>query len=789
MHHIGDEHIHINSRHDSRVSRVAALYAPLGADHSPVLAWKFEYDLEKDRRSSKPIGGNTTVTDALGHRKVYHFSGEHRLTAIDHCLDNGQLYRSEKMVWGTEGELNTLLLSRGLEDGSGNIVCCRKYTYDHHGNALEESLSGNLSGWCLGKPSLTGKDPHDCDCYKKTYTYTQSGLTTSEDEGRKKITYQYWEGTDLIKMKLVHDEQGRIRERYYFEYDPNAVLVFERIDDGNSPDFQNWSGITEMRIQRTEPTNATPKGLPRKVQESCLNLATGQEELIRRVEYEYTKEGWPTRESVYDRNGNFCYVIQKSYNSWGKVLQEVDPLGQITSYQYDNNGNVVFKQTPNPDYHILYTYDYSNRLVREEEVYNNGTRLVKSYAYDFVGNRIASTDFSGNTTHFRYDNFCRLVEKINPSISDGKQGLYQPIDRVAYDIFNNPVEKTDSNHFTTRLKYTHRGKPYCIEYPDGGLERSVYHHDGQLEKTIDVNGMQTVFTYDYNNRKTKEEKYSPQGALLCTKRWIYNAFHLLVEIDEHENETKYSYDYAGRLTKVTKGDAEARYVYDALNRQSEIWEIYEPGKYRKTVKAFDNLNRVVQQKVENEQGQEFSCQSFSYDWDGNFFQEIVHTSQGFFVKTTVFNSHKKPVKITMPDGSETRFFYNYDCRNAYGQTVYSEEKVDPNGNRTIKVMDACGRLALEERKDAFGNTVKRVHYVHDGEGNLIQRTEDVIVSGQCQRSILTEFRYDQKNRQIAVIEASGDPLQKITRQEFRLTGELANIIKPDGVVLSIPIIF
>ena len=81
----------------------------------------------------------------------------------------------------------------------------------------------------------------------------------------------------------------------------------------------------------------------------------------------------------------------------------------------------------------------------------------------------------------------------------------------------------------------------------------------------------------------------------------------------------------------------------------------------------------------------------------------------------------------------------------------------------IKVMDACGRLAKEERKDPLGKAVKRTHFVHDGEGNLIQRREDAIVGGECHKTVLTEFRYDPRNRQIAVIEAAGDPLQKTTK--------------------------
>ena len=160
---------------------------------------------------------------------------------------------------------------------------------------------------------------------------------------------------------------------------------------------------------------------------------------------------------------------------------------------------------------------------------------------------------------------------------------------------------------------------------------------------------------------------------------------------------------------------------------------------------------------------------------------MIHTAQGNSCTSLQYDHHKKPIKITQPNGAATHFFYRYDYQNEYGQTVYLEEEIDPNGNVTTRIMDACGRLAREERKDSFGNIVKRTTFIHDGEGNLIQRKEDNISSGN---QIVTEFQYDARNRQIAIIEAANDPLQKITRTEYNLTGELAKVIKPNGVFLN-----
>lgn len=760
---IGQETIALKS-HDSRIGRVSALYAPVGVDASPVLIWKFKYNLNKDKQTSKPIGGDAEVFDALGHRKTYSFSDEHRLNAICHFLDNGQVYRTEKMKWGSTGDL----ITRGLEDNKGELQSYRKYRYNDDGDPTSETFYGNLSGYAETPTS---------EKFVKNYTYTSKGRIESEDDGRKKIVYKYYSSSDLVKLKLIYDKDI-IRERIYFVYDAKGTLIYESIDNGNSSDIANLSGVTERRIKKISPT---PLGLPKVIEECFLNLSTGQEELLIRKENEFTQEGFLSCQRVYDKNGNYCYSLERSYDAWGHVLQEIDPLGQITTYQYDQNGNLIFKQTPNPNYHTLLTYDYSNRLIREEEVYGSH-HLIKTYSYDYNGNRIKATDIFGHTTNYRYDEFNRLVEKINPAIL-GKFGFYQPIDKVSYDIFNNPTAKTDSNHFTTKIKYTSWGKPYEISYPDGSYEKSVYNLDGTLAKVIDVNGTYTCFTYDYNNRKIKEETFS-DGILLSIQTWIYNAFHLIAEIDPMGFEKTYAYDYAGRLASVKYGDTELRYIYDALSREAEVWELYGPGKYRKTLKTYDNLNRLVQKKIIDELGNIHSLQSYAYDCDNNKTQEVVHTDQGKSCTQIQFNPQKKPIKITQPNGAETRFFYRYDYQNEYGQTVFLEEEIDPNGNVTTRIMDACGRLAREERKDSLGNILKKTSFIHDGEGNLIQRIEDCIISGICKKQVVTEFQYDARNRQVAIIEALADPLQKITKKKYNLTGELAKVIKPDGVILN-----
>lgn len=99
-------------------------------------------------------------------------------------------------------------------------------------------------------------------------------------------------------------------------------------------------------------------------------------------------------------------------------------------------------------------------------------------------------------------------------------------------------------------------------------------------------------------------------------------------------------------------------------------------------------------------------------------------------------------------------------------------------------MDALGRLVLEIKRDAFGKMQHKTTYWRDKEGNLTARIDAVHIDGERQNSSETRFVYDSKNREIAISEAYGTPLQKTTQKEYHPTGELARIIKPDGTILS-----
>ena len=84
---------------------------------------------------------------------------------------------------------------------------------------------------------------------------------------------------------------------------------------------------------------------------------------------------------------------------FGKSVREQDENTYITSYGYDNNGNIISRTTPNNDT-IKYTYDKLNRLTKI--TYPDSREIF--YAYDANNNKIKVTDVHGTIDYF-YDKF------------------------------------------------------------------------------------------------------------------------------------------------------------------------------------------------------------------------------------------------------------------------------------------------------------------------------------------------------------------------------------------------
>lgn len=785
--------------------RVKCLKAPAGHDATPVTIYNFDYELytvipKLVSPDGKPmydwggftkkrmlLHGNCTVTDALGFKTKYTFDRGLRLSTIERQNENS--YICEKLFWGQQLSKNdTHLLARTLLCNQ-KTVFSRTYQYDSAGNVLQETLAGNLSGHNVTPPQLDDNGngvANGCEVYTKSKVYSNDGfnLLLKESDGFQTTIYQYYPGTNLLKAKFLGTNTERQRRWYYF-YNDIAELIKEITDDGSSDNPENLTGVKERHITHYTLTNTHPRGMPQTIEQKYLDLETRQEHLIHKTVNTYTNLAKISKQDHYDSQGEYAYSLYWEYDARGNVVKETDALGQVTTRNYDENNNCIFEQGPNPAFHKTFTYDFMNRLIKEEEIHPDGV-FTQSHCYDLMGNRIATVDVYGNETTFEYNSFGKVVKTILPTITSDSGKIYNPVIANTYDAMGALSQVVDARGVETKRSYTIRGQVASVTHPDGRIEKKVYQTNGALKETIDCNGTVTRFTYDCQNRPTKIETLSASGVLLTTSTATYTGFHVLSETDPVGVVTNYSYFSDGKLKSKQKGDSLTNYAYDTHGRLIKTTEHYGQNSSDVVIKAssYDLLNRVVDESVQDSQGTILTRTSYTYGIEGKVTKTTSYNTTGSSTVTVEYNSHGIPTVVTDAEGNKTTTLCRYDYFNKLGQRVPSKEITDPLGNVEITISDALGRIVTKTRKNAFGNLTQQQDIAYDANGNVVQVTDQVIAHAEDVQQIITQMHYDTCNRLVAVYEALGTPEQKQTKFTYDNFGQKKEIIKSDGVTLS-----
>jgi YD repeat-containing protein len=93
----------------------------------------------------------------------------------------------------------------------------------------------------------------------------------------------------------------------------------------------------------------------------------------------------------------------------GRILAQVDPLGNHTSFGHDGSGNQVSLQDP-PGNLNTNVYNLANRLIASVDPLGNRT----SFGYDGMGRQVSTTNPLNFTNSRIYDVDRRVVATVNP---------------------------------------------------------------------------------------------------------------------------------------------------------------------------------------------------------------------------------------------------------------------------------------------------------------------------------------------------------------------------------------
>lgn len=576
---------------------------------------------------------------------------------------------------------------------------------------------------------------------------------------------------------LLH---SKAREFYF--YDDDHVLIKKIVDDGQGNDPDDLTHMTERHITRFYPRREPPFGSLERVEECYFHSPEEPEKSLQTICFHYSPQGWLLKKDIYDANHQFAYCLSWEYDAHGNVTKETNALGESILREYDDNDNLIFQQGPDFNHHLENTYDFSNRLIRQEEVFADGQRFVTTHSYDDLGNCIATVDPYGHETRYAFDEWGHLVSIHYPPILDEKGTLVSPAVKENYDLAGSPVCWVDAKGNATYTDYNSRGQPIKIVYPDQTSEQLIYQLDGQLIQKIGKTGIRTVYTKDSQGRVLQEALYAPDGKLLKKMEHIYNAFHLLKSVDAEGLVTAYRYDQAGHLEWIQKGERLKQNVYDSLGRVSEEreWFSAQSHDYRSTMKGYDLLNRVIEERLHSSDGTLLHLSRYRYDAHGN----RTFVQSGDQKTETEYNPYSQPIKITNGTGQVTRVVYNTQHLNAHGQRVLQAITTDPLGSQISHTYDTANRLVEIAHFNPFGRCLSLQTIYYDLCGNCCRVIDEVREAGEVKSTIETLYDYSPGHQETCLIEAAGTAEQKIRRTFYNAFGQKEGVIKPDGTLLS-----
>ncbi len=614
------------------------------------------------------------------------------------------------------------------------------------------------------------------------YAYDDNGNKIYEEKAGtgKKVYYTYDLANRMTQEKEEHE--GRIFIKNY-EYDPMGNCL-------SSTDIYGQKTLHQYDLASRETAVTDPLGYTELKSYDALGNITRFTD----------KDGFAieTRYNIYNKPLEILYpdgTTQKfAYNRLGHLVQEWNRDGTSVAYTVDFKGRILEAKTYSSEGALLKTLSYAykgDHLIKEIDALGG----ITQYQYNDTGRKVAKIQ-GGIKTLYEYDTLGRLSKSrvadrvdirvydfldrvIEERIEDAQGKICHKV-QYEYDLSGNRTVKrefTENTHWAeTKTRYNSQNLPVLETDPLGFQNQYVYRQTDHLEKeSIDPSGRRTIEIYDPLQRLQETKIVSPKGVLLAYSRYDYDgrgnpisrqeevlldgkplrSYHIQTSYDGMSQKIKESeegikitewtylkgrlhtikmpdgvmithqYDSLGRLFQQTASDGTIQYRY-AYDLNDNLLKAEDLVNKTLTTRAYDPLNRMVYEKQAT--GLEFS---YAYD-------DLHRPTQMSFCNGTV-KYHYSPaglISASRYNGDQLLYAYTHqlDWRGKIRQAALPDQtavsyqwdakgrcqRIDSLSYTQAYNYDAVGNLVQTETRDGLGSW--QAHYSYDGLDQLIQET-------------------------------------------------------------------
>jgi RHS repeat-associated protein len=523
------------------------------------------------------------MRDRVGNKVVFNRNGLGKIERITHTPSG------KEIVFARDAS-NRI---QSITDPAGNKV---QYRYTSNGDLDAVFERGNEPAANVPNTRFTYKgvthllenilDARGIQAAKNYYDDAGRLIKTVDADGKETIfTHDVNTRTETIKDRAgnitIHryDERGNIIETH----SPDGTVTatdYHRWSDGTLSDLKESESVTGLFTDATTPTappttrtvtthysyedddSSTPPandGLLRKLVDPLGHITT----------FTYDERGNVL--TVFDANANAAggtpaANVVNTYYGNGLLQTATDGLGRITTYTYDAKGNpdtesrtVTITNVDGSSSQVSVVTDRDYNALGQLEKMTDPAGHATTYEYDTNGNRRfeRTTRMNGSATvpvvsETEYDAQDRPIRTWNADNPRGQ--AVRPSNQTVYDDNGKVAWTYDALGRGTHQEYDARGLLFKTTHPDNTFETVTYDADGRRETSTDRRGMATKTVYDGMGR-VQNTIFLGSGsdpAVTLSTAAYDAAGRVWQSTDANGNTTSYGYDAAGRRTAVTQ---------------------------------------------------------------------------------------------------------------------------------------------------------------------------------------------------------------------------------------------
>src|SRR5882724_3524813 len=611
----------------------------------------------------------TSVAESTGRTIGFGYSSSNDLVSVTDPES-----KTNKYVYDTNHQITAAINAAGQLVASNIFNSFGRVTTQYTQGDTNKTWKIFWSGWQTVEQDPAGS--------QQIYFYDDKTRQTGLHNALGNFSQKFYDGQDHVVATV--SPLGETN-RFVFDNFNNLVATIDSLNFSNQLFYDNQNSL----IRAVDPRgNATAFGY--NSQFSTIGKTNGAGDFLNSA---YNSDG--TIASTTDAGGTITfgqdangYVNNITYpnslgsesfvkNTFDDVTSHTDPLGFITTYQFNNRRQLTNSIAPT-NITVRAAYDSIGNLSSTTDARGSSTTNIWSATKKLLATKFPATTQGTPIVTNIYDNRDWLMRTVDPlqnvtqftnDVLGHLTAVTDPLSQVAklgFDGNGHSIAKTNAIGEVTKQFWDARGK--VVKTVDGAghtIGRSIDGAGNQVALT-NRNGKVWQFQFDGANRLTNT--VSPRGR---SAQLVFNHQGLPASFkDAAGQSTTLSYDARKRLTSRSDNVGATTYSNDADDNLTSVSENGLTNSW-----TYDAYKRVSSYRDSSGNLIQYRC-----DANGNVTNLIYPGGKNVYY---AFDSHNHPTNVTDWAGRQTAITYDLN-EHVIGITR-------PNGTHRAISFDPAGQ--------------------------------------------------------------------------------------------------